>query len=128
MSDLESEDFVYEKVDVNFLTELSMLSHFVNLANKRIQSNKKNHIQCEVFLVLKNLINNHLPDLTKKIVSTEKSQKDLDEVFKKHRALMEDAVNKELKKMGEDLLTPSQPTIKEYEEQKKRAREVGLIV
>jgi hypothetical protein len=30
--------------------------------------------------------------------------------------------------MGEDLLTPSQPTIKEYEEQKKRAREVGLIV
>ena len=124
---LPPEDFMYDKVDLNFLIELSMLSHFVNLANQRIQANKKNHIQCEVFLVLKTLIDNHLPDLTKKVVSTEQSQKDLDGIFRKNRDMMEKAVKKEIQKQGQEFLN-HQPETEKYEEAKEKARAAGLII
>jgi len=95
---LPEEDFMYDKVDFHFLVELNMLVHFIKLSHGRIEGKKGNHIICETFIVLKNLIDKHLPSLSHKIVSTEQSQKDLDDIFKRNRKAMEAAVEKEVQK------------------------------
>lgn len=100
-SKIPEDDFMYDRVDFNFLVEINLLLNFVRLSAQRVQGNAKNHISCEVFLVLKNLINNHLPNLAQKIVSTEKSQKDLDDIFAKSRKKIEEVLQKELKKTFE---------------------------
>lgn len=95
---LPPEDFMYDKVDFNFLVELNMLLHFIKLSHDRLKQNQSNHRICEVFIVLKNLINGNLPSLNQKIVSTEESQKDLNEIFKNNRNLMVKAIEKDLEK------------------------------
>ena len=95
---LPDDDFMYDKVDFNFLVEINMLTHFINLASGRISKKKSNHLVCEVFIILKNLIDNHLPSMTRNIVSTEKSQNDIDQIIKNNRKMIEAAVDKEVQK------------------------------
>lgn len=101
-SKIPEDDFMYDRVDFNFLVEINMLLHFVRLSAQRVAGNPKNHISCEVFLVLKNLINNNLPNLNEKIVSTEKSKNDLDDVFNRNREKMKEVLSKELQKTFQD--------------------------
>jgi len=99
---LPPEDFMYDRVDFNFLVEINMVIHFITLAHNRIEEDKSNHKICEVFIIFKNLVE-HLSSLSSKIVCTEESQSDLDQIFKKTRKGLEMALKQEIeKKMRED--------------------------
>lgn len=97
-SELPKEDFMYDRVDSNFLVEVNMLLHFVKLAHGRLQENQSNHRVCETFIILKNLINSHLPSLNEKVITSHQSQEDIDKIFENNRKMMAEAVKEELNK------------------------------
>lgn len=98
LDELPPEDFMYDRVDNNFLTDVNLLLHFLRMSHGRVQKNQSNHLVCEVFLILKELIKNHLPSMNEKIVPTKEAEDSIVGIIKSGRIAVAKAVDEELKK------------------------------
>ena len=94
----EPEDFSFKDVDDQFVLECNLLSHFILCSQKRILNNPSTQSVGEVFLVLREVIDNWMGSVAKNTLASPESKIKLNDIIHVAKTHLEIKLKREKEK------------------------------